>query len=175
MSTTIGFVCTSDPSVSSVRANKIKQGFGWEKSDCTVVALANVCDIDYATAHQYMKAHGRKDREGAYFHIIMTQKQATNTPVFGYKVSRTRYAWWDEERQPVYEMGYSEYWGCPTRKVKSFGIKRMTVKKFIEDNPIGRFVLEVPAHVLTVIDGVIYDYKNSQYREVMVSTKFEKI
>lgn len=37
-----------------------------ETNDCTVKAVAIVCNVAYSTAHAALKKHGRKDRQGAY-------------------------------------------------------------------------------------------------------------
>ena len=113
-----------------------------ERNDCTVVALTLVCGIPYKTAHQFFKAQGRQNRHGAFWDRIMHDYIVNNYLLFNHQITRTKYPYYDYERKVEKQMGYSEYWGCPTMKLKYLD-KRTTVKQFIKDNPKGRYVLEV--------------------------------
>jgi len=45
--------------------------------------------------------------------------------------------------------------GIVYRKIKTGGI---TIQKFLQKNPIGRFVVDRSGHAFAVIDGTIYDH-----------------
>lgn len=148
-----------------------------ETNDCTVVALATVCGVSYDDAHACLKLHGRKNRKGFAFAKFVEKfhKRIENNNtfpfIFEHKVTDVKdYPYFDWEREPK-----SEYCNKLGYYKTTFGVKRLTVKQFIKDNPKGKFVLKINRHVLTVINGVVNDYKNSQYCEVMSSYKFEKL
>jgi len=42
-----------------------------ENNDCSVVAIAAACDVEYSRAHAAMASEGRRPRRGAYNHDIL--------------------------------------------------------------------------------------------------------
>lgn len=44
-----------------------------EKNDCTVVALAHMCDISYEKAYKYLELHGRKKEKGMFFERFISK------------------------------------------------------------------------------------------------------
>lgn len=53
-----------------------------ETNDCTVKAIALLCDTSYEAAHAALKAAGRQDRKGAYVH-----QQTKAIQALGFKLS----------------------------------------------------------------------------------------
>jgi hypothetical protein len=49
--------------------------------------------------------------------------------------------------------------GIEYRKIKTGGI---TIQKFLQKNPTGRFVVNRRGHAFCVIDGVIYDHMENK-------------
>lgn len=63
------------PSSSLVIADggKSEEGFGAEKNDCTVRALAVACDVSYRDAYLFMSRNGRRKNKGSYFHQVIAR------------------------------------------------------------------------------------------------------
>jgi hypothetical protein len=110
-----------------------------ELNDCTVRSLSNASGIQYSESHQILKTIGkRNDRKGAQFSNYAKAYElagAKNIVVHG------------------------EKWG---RIFKSLEINKthktgISVGRFIQENPKGRFVLIISRHATTVIDGKIID------------------
>jgi hypothetical protein len=55
--------CAMDTEYLNVRCDSRSMN---ETNDCTVVAISIVCGVSYEVAHNALKTHGRKDRQGAY-------------------------------------------------------------------------------------------------------------
>ena len=60
----------------------IGNGFTWEQSDCTVVAISVALNIPYADAHAFLRRCGRKDKEGVAFESLVMPHVS---PTFGVK------------------------------------------------------------------------------------------
>jgi hypothetical protein len=56
---------SSKPSMTFTRLQNEADSLG-ETNDCTVKAIAIVCDVSYKVAHAALKKAGRKNRKGAY-------------------------------------------------------------------------------------------------------------
>lgn len=46
---------------------RVASGFGFERNDCVVRAIAHAYEIPYAEAHAKMKALGREDKKPTYY------------------------------------------------------------------------------------------------------------
>ena len=100
------------------------------RRDCTVVALAVSCGVDYDTAYDELAQRGRKSSTGFWFPSSV--KSRRNDTVLG-----VTFTWY------------------PLQAVK--GERRMTPTVFVHEHPSGKFVLRLSKHVVAVIDGVVYD------------------
>ena len=134
-----------------------------EDNDCVVRAFMAALDISYDQAHAWIKKNmSREDRKGTYTGYAI--KRVEGKTKNGYKIKF---------------MGLNptkEYWKnvvgnnkilCNPKYKKATGY---TLKSFMENNPVGRFVLIVQGHAVAVIDGVLYGNTNENrhglYRSV---------
>jgi hypothetical protein len=108
--------------------------FATETNDCTVNALANVTQSPYPVAHAYLKRAGRRDRHG-----FRTYSH------FG--SSRTALG---------HNFTYLNLHGS--------GSRTMTVARFVQTHPRGRFLVCISRHALCVADGVIIDSARAKPR-----------
>lgn len=119
-----------------------------ETNDCSVKAVALVCDIDYKTAKAALAANGRKDRQGAYTSDIVRTVRG-----FG----KTAVVTW--ARQII------DKYPSPHRDV----LKNVTThhpRRFNKVWPKGRFLLFSRGHVSAVIDGVLHDWAVNSAKRV---------
>ena len=102
-----------------------------ESLDCTVSAIAVAFEWSYEKAHSHMKQKmGRRDRGCSY----------------GF----------EEKLEGSLEGTGSS---IETQKIKGYNRKGkiVTLRRFIESNPEGNWIILVRGHALAVKDGVIYD------------------
>lgn len=52
---------------------KSEAGYGFERNDCTVRAIAVACEAPYAQAYTFMARNGRRKNKGAFFHSIIAR------------------------------------------------------------------------------------------------------
>tara|TARA_Y100000588_G_scaffold170332_2_gene184166 strand:- start:649 stop:1080 length:432 start_codon:yes stop_codon:yes gene_type:complete len=52
------------------------------------------------------------------------------------------------------------------KKGEYSNVNRITLKRFTEKHPEGRYYILVRGHALSVIDGVVYDYEDKPRRQV---------
>jgi|GEM_PF-1444196 len=133
-----------------------------EDKDCVVRAFMAALDIPYDKAHAWVKKElGRKDRKGTYTYAYA--KNIIGKTKNSYKISFIG-------AHPSCNMQYS----VGSNKVlvnrqykKQTGY---TLKSFMENNPVGRFVLIVQDHAVAVVNGVLYGNTNENqhglYRSV---------
>ena len=137
-----------------------------ENNDCVVKAFMVALNISYVQAHTYVKEKmKRQDNKGTYTfayakNIVNKTKNSKKITFIGTHPSKAF-------------MGTSI---CGTKKIlvntqykKPTGY---TLKSFMENHPVGRFVLIVQGHAVAVVNGVLYgnhDEKwNGLYRSVWV-------
>tara|TARA_Y100000310_G_scaffold324033_1_gene385363 strand:- start:1094 stop:1501 length:408 start_codon:yes stop_codon:yes gene_type:complete len=95
--------------------------------DCTVRALAVVCNLGYDAAYDLLKNRGRKSHNGAFFPNRAADDEAA---------------------------GHIFKWRAfPAVK----GQRRMSPPQFCSEYPTGRFIIKTAKHVTAVIDGTVYD------------------
>lgn len=104
-------------------------GFTHETKDCTVRALVEALEVPYATAHDHMKRHGRRDRGASY-----QTHQAYAAATFGGRRLHRAY-------ESTIDRG-------PTRTLAAW-LKSGNLPK--------RAILRIRKHVLAVVDGVVRD------------------
>lgn len=112
-----------------------------ETKDCVVVSIATAFDVPYTDAMVFCRAFlGRKHRKGTpYRNSIRIDRFAPAGSI-----------------EPM--------------RFKIDGRKKnITVGKFCERYPKGRFILMVNGHCLSVIDGVCYDHTDKPRRHVEIA------
>lgn len=134
-----------------------------ETNDCVVKSFMCALDISYDQAHIYIKDKmKRQDRKGTFTNayaknIIGTTKNKKKITFIGTHPSRSFFKHSFGSDKVLVNKQYKKPTGY-------------TLKSFIENNPVGRFVLIVQGHAVAVIDGVLYGNKEERreglYRSV---------
>lgn len=134
-----------------------------EDRDCVVRAFMGALDISYDQAHAWVKKNmNREDRKGTYTYkaIKLVEGKVKN----GYKISFLGLNPAKSYMKTV--IGSNKVLTNPKYK-KQTGY---TLKSFMENNPVGRFVLIVQGHAVAVVNGVLYGNTNENaiglYRSV---------
>jgi hypothetical protein len=156
-------ILKSEYFVNSIKlATKSSQLAKNENNDCVVRAFMAALDIPYEQAHAWVKKElNRKDRKGTFVHaygknIIGKTKNGKKISFIGAHPSRNM----------KHSVG-SDKILVNTKYKKPTGY---TLKSFMENNPVGRFVLIVQGHAVAVVNGVLYgnggEEFNGLYRSV---------
>ena len=134
-----------------------------EDNDCVVRAFMAALDIPYDKAHAWVKKElKRRDRQGTFTNayaknIIGKTKNGKKISFMGAHPSR---------EFMKHSIGSNKVLVNPKYK-KATGY---TLKSFMENNPVGRFVLIVQGHAVAVVNGVLYgntnENKHGLYRSV---------
>lgn len=105
-----------------------------DTNDCGVRAVAVACAVDYHAAHAALEALGRKRRKGTHWGAMLKAARALagTEPALLAGTEPTRHGW-----HPM----------------------RVTLSRFVRDNPRGSFVLWTISHAFAVVDGVVYDWR----------------
>lgn len=107
-----------------------------ETKDCMVVSFAEVWGADYPSAHHHMR----------------TQFKRQHRRGVPYKITREK----------VIDL-------CPKTLIRKGPYSkgnRITIKKFCQSHPEGRYWVFVRGHALAVIDGVVYDHSHRPSRQI---------
>jgi hypothetical protein len=133
-----------------------------ENNDCVVRAFMAALDLPYDKAHAWVKKElKRENNKGTYTYaygknILGKTKNGLKIGFIGAHPSHNM----------KHAVGSNKVLANPKYK-KQTGY---TLKSFMEDNPVGRFVLIVKGHAVAVVNGVLYgnsDEKwNGLYRSV---------
>lgn len=136
-----------------------------EYDDCVVRAFMAALDISYDQAHAWVKKNmKREDRKGTYTGkaVKIIEGKTKN----GYKINfiglNPSKKCWEKG------VGSNKVLANPKYK-KQTGY---TLKSFIENNPVGRFVLIVHGHAVAVVNGVLYGNTNENRRGLYRSVYF---
>jgi hypothetical protein len=130
-----------------------------ETNDCVVRAFMCALSISYEQAHAYIKKEmKRQDRQGTYTfmfakNVVGRTKNGKRITFIGAHPDKT----WMQTN--VANNSSKKILANPKYK-KPTGF---TVKSFLENNPVGRFVLIVEGHALAVVNGVLYGNSNEQH------------
>jgi hypothetical protein len=134
-----------------------------EDNDCVVRAFMAALDIPYDQAHAWVKKNMlREDRKGTYTGkaIQLIEGKTKNGYKIGFMGLNPAKVCWQKVT------GSNKILTNPKYK-KQTGY---TLKSFMENNPIGRFVLIVQGHAVAVVNGVLYANTNENaiglYRSV---------
>ena len=136
-----------------------------ENGDCVVRAFMAALDLPYDKAHAWVKKElKRKDRKGAFVssyakNILGKTKNGKKINYIGAHPTRNFLK---------YSIGSDKILVNPKYKTKT----GYTLKSFIENNPVGRFVLIVQGHVVAVVNGVLYGNRDEQWKGLYRSVWF---
>jgi len=125
-----------------------------ETNDCFVRAFAAAADVDYDTAHSFVKKTFRRpDKKGTpNYQIIKTMAELQQN---GLTIGTRKY---DVEviAKPLLTNRYKLHGKIIDRQ--------KTVKSFIKSLPKGNFIVCVSQHAFAVKDGVLIDNKGEEFR-----------
>ena len=136
-----------------------------ENNDCVVRAFAAALDLPYNQAHAWVKKElKRQDRKGTFMsayskNIIGKTKNGKKINYIGSHPSRDFMK---------YSIGSDKILVNPKYKTKT----GYTLKSFMENNPVGRFVLIVQGHAVAVVNGVLYGNRDEQWKGLYRSVWF---
>lgn len=120
-----------------------------ENNDCVVRAFMSALDIPYNQTHAWIKKYlKREDNKATY--VFAYIKDILNVTKNGYKIS---FIGSHPSKTHINSVIGSNKVLVNKQYKKSTGY---TLKSFIENNPVGRFVLIVQGHAVAVVDGVLY-------------------
>ena len=125
-------------------AGRLKSKNSDEKNDCSVRTLSITLGLDYDYCHAIMKRFGRKEREG----IFGAQQNAALKYIAGKRKMSLKLIKFRKEKQ-------------------------MNTKKFIEHFPKGRYILNQPDHVSSIVNGTLIDTHKHWRRRVYSAWKIE--
>ena len=125
-----------------------------DKNDCTVRAFMKVMDVDYATARANLAAFGRQPNKGCKWWCFAAWWSGRE--LNGYTLREMPLAK-DEDRLKHHARHQVTQW--------------RTVGQFVKAHPRGRYVLRVARHVLPLVDGVVYDWKEGPARRLLGVTE----
>lgn len=120
-----------------------KTGYEWENNDCVVRAIAIAAEMDYPTAHKWVKEMlSRSDRKGT----SDTARKLKDIQNKGIKAN-------NKVLREVVDLINKEYTHKPVK---------YTVKTFSQKYNKGTYFILVKSHALVIKDGVVYDNPNYQ-------------
>jgi hypothetical protein len=136
-----------------------------ENNDCVVRAFAAALDLPYEQAHAWVKKElKRHDRKGTFVSayckdIIGKTKNGKKINYMGAHPSRDFLKFSIGSDKILVNKQYKKATGY-------------TLKSFIENNPVGRFMLIVQGHAVAVVNGVLYGNKDEQWKGLYRSVWF---
>ena len=135
------------PEVISSTSVLDKTGFEQENNDCVVRAIAVASDLDYASAHQWVKEKlKRPDRKG--------------TSVTAYRLSTLIQAGEKINNKQIVSIPHKELINpAYTHKKVQY-----TEGTFSQKHNKGTYFVLVKGHALAIKDGIIYDNSNYKIR-----------
>ena len=114
-----------------------------ESNDCVVRAIASASEMDYDSAHQFVKEKfKRKNRKGTYgFGSIMNLMSKNGEKINGKSV------------EIISEQYNTMLYYVTVKGVKT--LRNTTTSSFIKRYPKGTYVVTVNRHAFTIKDGVV--------------------
>lgn len=112
-----------------------------ESNDCSVIALAYACDLDYKDAHSVCKKRGRKNNKG--FSLVNVFRHDN-----GYSLK--------EKEFKLFVIADKKF------TVTYYGRPKMSVGKFKKHNPVGTFIIRVGGHLFCMKDGEVLNQTNDR-------------
>jgi len=127
-----------------------------ERNDCVVRAFMIALNLDYNTAHGWVrKQFLRRDKTGTYtsHHLNKVHGKQKN----GYKLKFIG----THPNKSFLKVGSSKKILINDNYKKATGY---TVKSFLETHPTGRYFLIVQRHAIAIVDGKIWGNPQEQYK-----------
>ena len=127
-----------------------------ETNDCVVRAFMVALDLPYDKAHAWVKKElNRVDYKGTLMYvysknIIGKTKNGKKISFMGVHPSRKFMKYSVGSDKILINKSYKKPTGY-------------TLKSFMENNPVGRFVLIIQGHAVAVVDGVLYGNRDEQW------------
>ena len=114
-----------------------------ESNDCVVRAIASAAEMDYDSAHQFVKEKfKRKNRKGTYgFGVTMNLMSKNGEKINGKSV------------EIISEQYNTMLYYVVVKGVKT--LRNTTTSSFIKRYPKGTYVVTVNRHAFTIKDGVV--------------------
>ena len=131
-----------------------------ENNDCVVKAFMCALDCNYETAHKFIgDKMKRENRKGTYTYLFA--KNVINTTKNGKRITFIG-------AHPSKSYMQTNVAGSKNKKVlanpKYKKPTGFTLKSFIENHPVGRFVLIVEGHAVACINGVLHGNSNEKHQ-----------
>ena len=137
-----------------------------EKNDCVVRACANAFDIQYDTAHQFVKERfDRKNRQGVKGTYSVLKELCNEITCFGLEDGAQLNLFGnDEQEYEIQYVGSSPKTGGKLYN-RNYTHKKVayTVKTFLQKYTKGTYIVLVNKHALVIKDGVLIDNGNTRY------------
>jgi hypothetical protein len=144
-------------------AGRNSHGFTNERNDCGVRALATVTGSSYVEAHGFWEKLGRDNGRGVDVYWLDNYLRNNNGIVLGHKVVKTSFPFTHHE---------THKWDTSSNSwVKH--TKRMNVKRFIEQNPTGKYIIITHNHAKAIVNSEIIDHDFGVYSEVRYVYEFK--
>jgi hypothetical protein len=134
-----------------------------EDNDCVVRAFMAALDISYDQAHDWVKKNmKREDCKGTYTGQAIQKvegktKNGYQVKFMGLNPAKTHWKKMTGSNKTLVNPKYKKQTGY-------------TLKSFMENNSVGRFVLVVQGHAVAVVNGILYGNTNENaiglYRSV---------
>ena len=122
-----------------------------EKKDCVVKAIASSTNVDYDTAHSWVKENfEREDKKGTSNWMISKRFKNESMEIGGKKFKVRKLKNWETTN---------------TYKLHGELIDRQkTVKSFRKDKPNGTYMVLVSKHAFTIKEGTLIDNHGEEWR-----------
>lgn len=131
---------------SDYKARFNERGSILENRDCSVIALSVVCNVPYQTAHEALKACGRKNGRGT--NIVFIERALEK---LGYKVAK-RYHYWDfQQFISKYPRPHNTLKGVTTHHPRRFS-------KVWKEHFSGAYLMITRGHILAIKDATVHDW-----------------
>ena len=122
-----------------------------EKKDCVVKAIASSTNVDYDTAHSWVKENfEREDKKGTSNWAISKRFKNEDMEIGGKKFKVRKLKSWEV-----------------TNDYKLYGeiiSRQKTVKSFRKDKSRGTYMVLVSKHAFTIKDGTLIDNHGEEWR-----------
>ena len=136
-----------------------------EKKDCVVKAIASSTNVDYDTAHSWVKENfEREDKKGTSNWMISKRFKNESMEIGGKKFKVRKLKNW--ETTNTYKL-YGELIN-----------RQKTVKSFRKDKPKGTYMVLVSKHAFTIKEGTLIDNHGEEWRptrKVIGAYKFSPV
>jgi hypothetical protein len=160
------FICSS-----SLAKRQVSKLASKETNDCVVRAFMCALDISYDQAHEWVKEKlFRKNGQGTMVHAFggLIIGKVKN----GYKIDLVGAHPSYQGRHNIVSSSLNSIKRPMLINPKYKKPTGYTLKSFMENNPVGRFVLIVQGHAVAVVNGVLYGNQNEKYEGLYRSVWF---